>query len=188
MKKLAVGFGLILSGLVTMASYANDDHDTHHQNAADISAYPTPTEPGQGAFATIAEIVTILQSNPNTDWSKVSIQTLREHLVDMDLVTLEANVETLVEENSIGFAVSGVGRTRQAIKAMVIAHADQLRLATDWDVTAIETETGATLTIETKTIHEDQKVRALGFFGIMSIGAHHQEHHLMMALGDDAHG
>ncbi len=44
----------------------------------------TPKEPGQGAFATIAEIVALLTSDPKTDWSKVDIAGLREHLIDMD--------------------------------------------------------------------------------------------------------
>lgn len=188
--KRSICLGPILSGLLTFAAYANDDHDSHHQAPVGegTSSYPMPTEPGQSAFATIAEIVTILQDNPDTDWSKVSIRTLREHLVDMDLVTLDAEVATEMDVKRVSFSVSGVGRTRQAIKAMVLAHAEQLRLATDWNVIAQETEGGALLTIEVGTTHEQQKVFALGFFGVMSIGAHHQEHHLMMALGDDAHG
>src|SRR5947209_3755409 len=41
-----------------------------------------PTMPGQDAFGTIQEIVGILEADPNTDWSKVNISALREHLVD----------------------------------------------------------------------------------------------------------
>ena len=31
------------------------------------------------------------------------------------------------------------------------------------------------------------QIQGLGFFGLMTIGAHHQEHHLMMAKGAPAH-
>ncbi|MCP6769380.1 hypothetical protein NL529_31490, partial [Klebsiella pneumoniae] len=46
-----------------------------------------PTHPGQEAFGTIQEIVRILEADPATDWSKVNIGALREHLIDMDEVT-----------------------------------------------------------------------------------------------------
>ena len=45
---------------------------------------------GQDAFGAIQEIVGILEADPNTDWSKVNISALREHLVDMNEVTLKA--------------------------------------------------------------------------------------------------
>ena len=31
------------------------------------------------------------------------------------------------------------------------------------------------------------QIQGLGFFGLMTIGAHHQEHHLMMAKGAGPH-
>ena len=49
-----------------------------------------PTMPGQDAFGAIQEIVQILEADPTTDWSKVNIAALREHLVDMNEVTLRA--------------------------------------------------------------------------------------------------
>lgn len=49
-----------------------------------------PALPGQDAFGAIQEIVQILQSDPTTDWSKVNISALRQHLIDMNEVTLRA--------------------------------------------------------------------------------------------------
>jgi hypothetical protein len=46
-----------------------------------------PTLAGQDAFGAIQEIVQILQSDPKTDWSKVNISALRQHLIDMNEVT-----------------------------------------------------------------------------------------------------
>jgi hypothetical protein len=38
----------------------------------------------------------LLKANPRTDWSKVNIAALREHLIDMNEVTLQAGAETPV--------------------------------------------------------------------------------------------
>jgi hypothetical protein len=43
-----------------------------------------PTQPGQSAFAAIQEIVAMLEADPKTDWSRVNIEALRQHLIDMD--------------------------------------------------------------------------------------------------------
>ncbi len=57
---------------------------THHGAAStDMLAMP-----GQDAFGAIQEIVRILEANPRTDWSKVNLAALREHLIDMNRVTL----------------------------------------------------------------------------------------------------
>ena len=68
-----------------------------------------PTEAGQGAFAAIQEIVAILEADPNTDWSKVDIDALRQHLVDMNAVTLEAKVANAPVEGGLRFDVTGDG-------------------------------------------------------------------------------
>ena len=39
-----------------------------------------PQETGQSAFAALAEIVAILQADPETDWERVDIAGLRRHL------------------------------------------------------------------------------------------------------------
>src|SRR4051794_21173706 len=49
-----------------------------------------PTLAGQEAFGTIQEIVRNLEADPKTDWSRVNIAALREHLIDMHEVTLRA--------------------------------------------------------------------------------------------------
>ena len=41
----------------------------------------TPTRPGQDAFAAIQAIVQILDADPQTDWSKVDLEALRQHLI-----------------------------------------------------------------------------------------------------------
>ena len=51
-----------------------------------------PVEGGQAAFAAIQEIVAILMADSATDWSRVNIETLRQHLIDMDNVVLRSHV------------------------------------------------------------------------------------------------
>src|SRR6185436_2471622 len=53
-----------------------------------------PTSPGQDAFGAIAEIVQLLDSDPQTDWSRVDLERLRQHLIDMNEVVLRAEVKT----------------------------------------------------------------------------------------------
>ena len=54
------------------------------------SAAGEVTEGGQGAFAAIAEVVALLDADPATDWSRVDIEGLRQHLIDMGNVTMRA--------------------------------------------------------------------------------------------------
>lgn len=143
-----------------------------------------PTEPGQGAFATIAEIVVILANDPMTDWDKVDIAGLREHLVDMDELSLRASSTTAVFDDRIVFTITGSGRTLQAIQTMVPAHAGVLSRTTAWDAKGEVTASGATLTIKSNKPLVLKIVKALGFYGVMATGAHHQTHHLAMAKGD----
>ena len=96
----------------------------HGQQSGALGA---PAMPGQDAFGTIQEVVQILQADPATDWSKVNIGALRQHLIDMNEVTLHAAAAERVLDNGIEIAVTGEGRTLEAIKRMVPAHVSELR-------------------------------------------------------------
>ena len=85
-----------------------------------------PTMAGQAAFGAIQEVVQILEADPTTDWTKVNIAALREHLIDMNEVTLNAGATERALDNAVEITVSGEGRTLQAIKRMVPAHAREL--------------------------------------------------------------
>ena len=146
-----------------------------------------PVEAGQSAFAAISEIVQILSKDPKTDWEKVNIQALRDHLRDMELVTTEASVDIRVDGNSAEFTVFGAGDVAQAVQRMTLAHAPMLQASSGWLVTAEPSKDGAIMRIAVKSDEDLARVVALGFFGIMTIGAHHQAHHLEIALGNDPH-
>jgi predicted RNA binding protein YcfA (HicA-like mRNA interferase family) len=142
-----------------------------------------PTMPGQEAFGTIQEVVQILEADPTTDWSKVNIAALREHLIDMNEVTLRAVATEQALENGVEIAVTGEGRTLEAIRRMVPAHVGEL-VKIGWIAKTEDLPNGVKLSVTTNDSKQVTKLKALGFMGIMVQGGHHQPHHLMMAKGD----
>jgi hypothetical protein len=144
-----------------------------------------PRMPGQGAFGAIQEIVGILEADPNTDWSKVSISALREHLIDMNEVTLKAIANERNLDNGLEIAVTGEGRTLDAIRRMVPAHARELAKG-GWSATTDDQPNGVKFTVTSTDPQQALKIKGLGFIGIMVQGGHHQLHHLAMAKGEFA--
>jgi hypothetical protein len=145
-----------------------------------------PTLPGQDAFGAIQEVVQILEADSTTDWSKVNIDALREHLIDMNEVTLHAAEAERVLDNGVEIAVTGDGRTSEAIKRMVPAHVAEL-VKLGWNAKTEDLPNGVKLTVIASEPKELIKLKALGFMGIMVQGRHHQPHHLMIAKGEHPH-
>ena len=155
----------------------------HRQDAASADQ---PSLPGQDAFGAIQEVVRLLEADPSTNWSKVNIGALREHLIDMNEVTLDAAADEKPLDNGIEILVTGEGRTADAIKRMVPAHAHALS-ATGWNAKTEDLPNGVKLVVTSDDPAQVTKLKALGFMGIMVQGSHHQMHHLMMAKGEFAH-
>jgi hypothetical protein len=147
-----------------------------------------PTMAGQDAFGTIAEIVRLLEADPKTDWSKVDLEGLRQHLIDMNDVTLNAMAVAKPIEGGLEMAVTGGGRTLAAIQRMVPAHAKEIDGLNDWSAKAQPISNGVLLTVTSSNAKEVQHIRGLGFIGILVSGSHHQPHHLAMAKGEFPHG
>jgi hypothetical protein len=145
-----------------------------------------PVMPGQEAFGTIQEIVRILEADPATDWSRVNISALREHLIDMDEVTMRAAPTERALDNGVEIAVTGEGRTLDAIKRMIPAHVHELSQL-GWNAKTEDLPNGVKLTVTSTDAKQVTKLRALGFMGIMVQGSHHQQHHLMMAKNEFVH-
>jgi hypothetical protein len=146
-----------------------------------------PMEPGQGAFAAIQEIVSILDANPNTDWSNVDIEALRRHLIDMNNVTMRARAAATPIKNSVRYAVAGTGPVRESIRRMVVAHAATISGVNGMTIVAEDHPEGATMTVTVADPADLPMLKGLGFIGIMTLGMHHQEHHLMIAAGRAPH-
>ena len=169
----------------TLGKAQSTTHMNHSQHVSGDEA-AIPTMPGQEVFGTIQEIVRILEADPTTDSSKVNIEALREHLIDMDEVTMRATASEQALDNGIEIKVTGQGRTLEAIKRMVPAHAHELT-ALGWQARTEELPNGVKLLVTTTDHRQVVKLKALGFIGIMVQGSHHQVHHLMMAKGEHVH-
>ncbi len=165
----------------------NMDHQALMNHQA-TSMVGTPREGGQSAFAAIQEIVNILLADPDTDWAHVDIEALRLHLIDMDNVTLRANVTGIESANGVRYtATSSDPEVSASIQNMVLAHAATMDGVDGWHFTALKTDSGAELTVEVSAA-DSAKIKALGFIGIMTAGMHHQSHHLALASGSNPHG
>ena len=141
------------------------------------------SEPGQGAFAAIGEIVAALQADPDTDWDSVDIDALRTHLVDMDMVITWTEVVREPITSGERYIVTATDdRVVEAVQRMLVGHAQVMNGVDDWTYKAEVLENGAALSVSVPEA-DMAKLRGLGFYGILTSGMHHQPHHWAMARG-----
>lgn len=171
--------------------HANMDHAAH-MAAMQACAGALPTQSGQAAFGAISEIIRILEADPNTDWSRVNIEALRQHLIDMDDVMMHTVVSQRDVPRGIAVTVIGSGHTAGAIKRIAVNHTRMLDQESEYHATATERSDGAVITVMAKDSSDARlvaRIRGLGFAGLMVEGEHHAAHHLAIARGDvDPHG
>ena len=164
-----------------------DQHMDQHMEMMHGAKASGPTMPGQDAFGAIAEVVRILEADPATDWSKVDLERLRQHLIDMNEVTLRAAVSATGVPGGLAMDVTGTGRTEQAIRAMLVPHAGELDRMPEWSARTEVIPGGVRLTVIARKADDAKlvaRIRGLGFAGLITEGAHHQPHHLAMAKGE----
>jgi len=169
------------------AVHAQQDHAAGKEHAVHNGSQAIAHEPGQAAFAAIQEIVGILVADPHTDWSTVNIDALRRHLVDMSNVTLYAGSRAIPVAKGMRYEVTGKGAVRASVRRMIMAHAMTMNGKGGWSYRAEDRAEGAALTVTAPNPAELAKLRGLGFFGVLALGMHHQEHHLMIARGHSPH-
>jgi len=183
----------LAAGLAAQAApidHAQMDHNAMTQTA---TAMPTVTaglearEPGQAAYAALGETVRILLGDPDTDWSKVDVDVLRKHLVDMDNVAMRSSVMTKKLSNGAQFIVTGTPEIAASIQRMTRSHFAEPDVGTGWAMVTEPRPDGATVTVTAADPVQAQKIAALGFYGVLTMGAHHQPHHVMMARGAMKH-
>jgi len=161
-----------------------DNHDPDRMHtAAGTHGTTVPQEGGQSAFAAIQEIVGLLEADPTTDWTRVRIEALRQHLIDMSELTLRAQVSTREIPGGFAADVTGQGRTLEAIRRMVPEHVQFVDGYRGWSVRADPFDGGYRLTATAGSAAESAHLRGLGFIGVMASQAHHQQHHWMIATG-----
>ncbi|WP_420411055.1 hypothetical protein [Roseibium sp.] len=180
---LPIVLTLVISS--SLAETAAHSHAERHQHQ--IPDEFVPKEPGQGAFASVQEIVELLLSDPQTNWERVDLEALRIHLADMDNVTLHSNVAMESVVDGARFTVTSKQDTvRQSIKNMVLAHSLEMSGTFGWTLSAEGIPEGAVLTVTGPT-EDASKIKGLGFIGVMTLGMHHQSHHLAIARGENPH-
>jgi hypothetical protein len=161
------------------------DHATHAQDQPLQNTILT--EPGQGAFAALSEVVQVLEVDPDTNWGQVDLAGLRAHLVDMDRLVSDTNVEETELPDGLSSMATGDTDTIATLRRMVPAHAAQLAQDDRWTIEAIDAENSVELRVTSGDPAVVARIRGLGFFGLMASQDHHREHHMMMARGEDAH-
>jgi hypothetical protein len=183
MKRTA--FSVVLMGMMLgMPAFAQMAHD-HGRHAPDRTAVPQAA--GHDAFGAIAEIVKMLSDDPETDWSRVDIGALRQHLLDMDALVTEARVTREPVPDGLRMRISRRGRGGEAAGRMVPMHGVVLSEETGWSSTVDLGDDEIVWSVTTSSEADAVKIRALGFFGLMATGAHHQRHHLAIARGEAMH-
>lgn len=184
--------GFVLAAVPAYAAEPAPDAHTsmHHMDHEQMEGVTIPKAPGQDAFGAIQEIVQMLEADPNTDWSKVNIESLRQHLIDMNEVVLHSEVKSSEVPAGLVMEITGKGRAEQSIKSMVMPHAEMLNQMPQWVAKSEEIPEGVRLSVTAKDANDTKtiaKIRGLGFAGLLVQGSHHQIHHLAMARGEWKH-
>lgn len=172
-------------GLCTVPAAAQHDHAA--MDRAQPSASLTPTEAGQGAFAAIQQIVRILKADSSTDWSKVNLEALRQHLIDMNDVVLHARVAQHDVAGGFEAEVTGQGRTADAIRRMLTEHSRMMEMMGGYHAAATPITGGARFVVTALDSNDRGMVaqlRGLGVIGVLADGDHHPMHHLALARGE----
>lgn len=180
----SIPIAILAATLLTGAALAETKapgHKSGMDHGTAMAPGPRPVEAGQSAFAAIQEIIEILEADPKTDWNRVDIEALRQHLIDMGNVTLGAVAEAMGVPRGTRYAVTGEGPIRDSIQRMIAAHAATMQGIDGWRYQAEMTASGANLTILASEDVVPSKLKGLGFIGVLAKGMHHQEHHLMIA-------
>ena len=188
---------IVIAGIMCLAAVpaqlvAQDHgHDAMaHHGAATTTAADAGRLGGQAAFATIAEVVRILESDPATDWARVDVERLRAHLADMDAVTLRTVVTREDIDRGARFVVRGDAAVRAAARRMATAHAAMLRSERAWETSIADSGDALHVSVTAGRPGREgdaQRIRALGFVGLLATGEHHALHHVAIARGDATH-
>lgn len=185
-------FSTMMFLLVSSASYAEavPPVPLEHQH---VQSSDTPaavlSRPGNDIFGAIQEALRKLESDPTTDWKKVNLEALRQHLLDMRCITedveviaqkpIDKGIEIMVHATRPG-AVPALDRAFNT-------HPKVLKAETGWDMTASKDKDKYKLRVTTDDAAQVDKLRGLGYIGVMAMGNHHAAHHWALARGQTPH-
>ena len=177
------GIMLLLAAPAQLAAQDHAHAGMHGQQATGAASPDAARLGGQAAFATIAEVIRLLEADSTTDWSTVDLERLRAHLADMDAVTLRAQVAREDVPNGARFTVRGDATTLAAARRMATAHAPMLRGERGWEMRVSDAGAPLVVTVTGPDSAAATRIRALGLVGLLGTGEHHALHHVAIARG-----
>ncbi len=137
-----------------------------------------PAQWGQAALGAVQEIAQLLAVDPRTDWSKVNFAPLRQHLIDMDELTLRATAREEPVDKGVRIEISGSARTLEAIQRSVPVFAEQLNKHPGWAAKVEAAVDGTVLTVTSTDRQQVARIRGLGFIGLLASAPGHNAYHL----------
>jgi len=146
-----------------------------------------PPPSGAPIFDAIGAQVAMLDRDSTTDWSKVDLEELRQHLIDMNDVMMNAVATPKKVDGGVTLTITGTGRTIGAIQRMVVNHMNTLQTSGKYVTKVTTIKNGVTATVTAPPPASEKavaRIRGLGFAGLMTEGMHHMSHHGNMARGD----
>lgn len=192
MKKRTL-LAVALSGALAIGAFASDMNNQqgmmmHHEHKMNMSGGGL-TEAGNDAFGTIQEVIAQLNENPNTDWKKVNLEALRQHLLDMNDMTFHVEV---ISQKPIQNGLEAVVRPTTpratiALEKVFKAHPYWLKKEAGWTMQVKKNGEQYILRTTSENPKDADKIRGLGYIGLMAYGMHHQAHHWAMATGQNPH-
>ena len=148
-------------------------------------------EAGNDAYGTIQEVMYKLQADKNTDWSKVNLEALRLHLIDMYDMTFSVNVieQTNIKNGLFVRVMPTTSRSSIALKKIFSAHSGVLEKESGFKMDINYDKEFDVYSINITTNDKDRvaELRGLGYIGLMAYGKHHQPHHWAIATGSNPH-
>jgi hypothetical protein len=188
MNKFKGNLVLIASLLYALSAIAEHQPNHHLQHHAE-KVTSVLTESGTDIFATVQEVITRLEADPNTDWSKVNLERLRQHLRDMFEFSYNVDVisQQAIEQGVKIVVKATTPRAEKALTRVLNAHPAMLKIETGWTMRSQLQKDRYEITVTTNKPSEIDKIRGLGYIGLLAYGKHHQAHHWSMATGLNPH-
>lgn len=182
-------FALAMLAPLSAPSVQADQMQHHPGHLDGMNHVARLTEPGNDAFGTIQEVVRKLRADPHTDWSRVNLEALRQHLIDMDNFTKHVSVISKRNiDSGVELRVRADDKQASASLARALsAHPRMIKQEFGWDIKV--SGKGPEYRIRVTSPHKQDvaQIRGLGYIGIMALGDHHQMHHWIIATGGNPH-
>lgn len=172
-------------------------HEHGHSGGQETTSSPASSTarstvlqaPGQSVFGAVQETIRRLEADSTTNWSQVDVDRLRQHLIDMHHVALNVAVE---QKTPIDGGVRIRIRPRKeaaraSLRRVLDAHPRMLKQETGWTMRVEEQGDAYVLRVTTDEPSETDKIRALGYMGLLAYGQHHQRHHWHLVKGKHPH-